>query len=335
MTFNSNGHDIVVLGASAGGVQALTRVAAGLPRNFAASVFVVLHLPADASSALATILGRAGALPAKTARDDEPIRPGCIYVGPPNRHLVVQRGRVKLRAGPRENSARPSVDVLFRSAARAYGQRVVGVVLSGTMRDGALGLAAIKMRDGITIVQDPNEALFAGKPESALSASEVVYCLPVAAIPTRLVELTHHPSESSPMHPAESNPSDVTLHAADEPQHQSSPKRPNAASGLTCPECHGSLWEISDHGRLRFECRIGHAYGVDALLAEQGETVEAALWSAINSLQERAATFRRLASSARPERSAPRFAERAEQVERHAGTLLELLRGLIVDDEVG
>src|SRR5262249_29099224 len=152
-----------------------------------------------------------------------------------------------LTAGPRENGARPAVDTLFRSAARAYGRRVVGVVLSGTLRDGALGLAAIKMRNGVTIVQDPAEALFAGMPESAMSKSEVDYCLPAADIATHLVELTHHHFERSTMQPTETNPSDITVHAADEPLHQSSPKQPNAASGLTCPECHGSLWELEDH----------------------------------------------------------------------------------------
>jgi len=335
VTETSNGHDIVVVGASAGGVEALTRVINGLPRDFGAAVFVVLHLPPDVPSALANILNRAGQLPAQPARQNEPIELGRIYVAQPNRHLVVHRGHVTVEAGPRENSARPSVDVLFRSAARAYGRRVVGVVLSGTLRDGALGLAAIKIRNGVTVVQDPAEALFAGMPESALSTIDVDYCLRSADIPTQLVALTRHTFEQSTMQSAENDSAPVTDHAADEPHHQFSPKRPNAASGLTCPECHGSLWELEEQDGVRFECRIGHTYGVEALIAEQGEAVEAALWSAINSLQERAATFRRLAGSVSNGRRDQSYRERAEQVERHAAALLELLRGLIVDDEVG
>ena len=333
MNENSSGHDIVVIGASAGGVEALTRVVGGLPADFSAAVFVVLHLPPDAPSALPTILDRAGPLPAVAAEHSQPIQPGRIYVARPNRHLVLRRGHVALEAGPRENSARPAVDVLFRSAARAYGRRAVGVVLSGTLRDGALGLAAIKMRGGVTIVQDPAEALFGGMPESALRTTEVDYCLQTADIPKRLVELTQHAFEQEPM-PSESQ-QEPTLHAADEPDGQFSPKLPNAASGLTCPECHGSLWELEEAARFRFECRIGHTYSVDALLAEQGEAVEAALWAAVNSLQERAATFRRLAEGASTHPNGPAFLERAEQVEHHAEALLGLLRGLIADGQVG
>jgi two-component system, chemotaxis family, protein-glutamate methylesterase/glutaminase len=331
VTFGANGHDIVVIGASAGGVEALMSIAAGLPADIAAAIFVVLHVPPDAPSALASILNRAGRLEAIEAEHKLPIEPKKIYIAPPNRHLVVRRGEMLLQAGPRENSARPSADVLFRSAARAYGRRVVGVVLSGTLRDGALGLAAIKMRGGVTIVQDPDEALFSGMPRSALRTTAIDLCLSASDMPTHLVELTSHSIEHEPMQPRDSERLDVTMHAADEPDSEASPKLPNAASGLTCPECHGSLWEIGDSGSYRFECRIGHAYSVDALLAEQGETVE----SAVNSLQERAATFRRLADAPSAHGGSTRFGERAEQVERHANALLNLLRGLIADGEVG
>ena len=334
MSKNTSGHDIVVIGASAGGVEALTRVVGGLPADFSAAVFVVLHIPPDAPSALATILDRAGPLPAAQAEHNEPIEPGRVYVARPNRHLVVRRGHVVLEAGPRENSARPSVDVLFRSAARAYGRRAVGVVLSGTLRDGALGLAAIKLHGGVTIVQDPSEALFAGMPESALRTTEVDYCLPAVDIPTRLVELTQHTFETELM-PSEPDQSEPTSHAADEPDGQLSPKLPNAASGLTCPECHGSLWELKEGDRFRFECRIGHTYSVDALLAQQGEAVEAALWAAVNTLQERAATFRRLADNVAMQATGPAYVERAELIESQAGALLELLRGLIAEGQVG
>jgi len=189
MTLSSRGHDIVVVGASAGGVEALTSVVGGLPSDFGAAIFVVLHVPPAASSSLANILSRAGPLSATAARDREAIQAGRIYVAQPNQHLVLRPGQVGLESGPLENSTRPCVDVLFRSAAHAYGRRVVGVVLSGALQDGALGLAAIKLRHGVTIVQDPAEAMFAGMPQSALSTSEVDYCLTLAEIPRHLVEL--------------------------------------------------------------------------------------------------------------------------------------------------
>jgi two-component system chemotaxis response regulator CheB len=192
-------HDIVVIGASAGGVEALTRVMRGMPAEFRAAIFVVLHMPAESPSVLAHILDRSGPLRATQVLERQPIQTGRIYVAPPNRHLVVHRGAMTLEAGPRENNARPSVDRLFRSASWSYGRRVVGVVLSGAMRDGALGVAAIKLRGGIAIVQDPGEALFAGMPESALNATEIDFCLPVADIPERLTKLTNNPANHQSM----------------------------------------------------------------------------------------------------------------------------------------
>jgi two-component system, chemotaxis family, protein-glutamate methylesterase/glutaminase len=193
-----NGRDIVVVGASAGGLDVLIKLASGLPADFAAALFVVLHLPPDAPSRLATILNRAGPLPALQVEQQQQVQPGRIYVARPDRHLVVHDGHVAVDAGPRENGARPAIDVLFRTAARSYGPRVIGVVLSGTLHDGALGLAAIKLRAGVTVVQDPEEALFAGMPRSALRAAQVDYCLRAADIPRRLVELTQHTREGTP-----------------------------------------------------------------------------------------------------------------------------------------
>jgi two-component system chemotaxis response regulator CheB len=330
----ATGHDIVVIGASAGGVEALVRLAEGLPDAFAAAVFVVLHLPPEAPSALASILDRAGPLRAVEAQHRLEIEPGRIYVGSPNRHLKLRRGYMLVEAGLRENSARPSIDVLFRSAARAYGRRVVGVVLSGTLRDGALGLAAIKMRGGVTIVQDPDEALFRGMPESAMRATHVDFTLSAADIPKQLFELSLHPVEHPPMSQREHAP-DISRHAADEPESESSPKLPDAASGLTCPECHGALWEFSEGATSRFECRTGHTYSFDALLAEQGEAVEAALWAAVNALQERAATFRRLSDRRDAQKGAGVYRERAQLAEQQAEALLVLLQSLIGDGEVG
>jgi two-component system chemotaxis response regulator CheB len=178
-------------------VEALILLVAGLPRSIRAAIIVVLHVPPDAPSALAEILRRSGAVPALQVDCRQRIKYGQIYVAPPNRHLVLDDGHVHLEAGPRENRARPAVDVLFRSAARVYGSRVVGIILSGALRDGAEGMAAIKMGGGITIVQDPDEALFAGMPQSALKASAVDYCVQASLIPRLLVRLTRSKSASA------------------------------------------------------------------------------------------------------------------------------------------
>jgi two-component system chemotaxis response regulator CheB len=163
-----------------------------LPRGIEAAIIVVLHVPPDTPSALAAILARSGCVPAVQVKGAQLIEHGHIYVAPPNRHLVVDDGHLHLEAGPPENGARPAIDVLFRSAARVYGWRVVGIILSGVLHDGARGLAAIKMQGGITIVQDPDEAQFAGMPRSALSTSEVDYCVQTDAMATLLARLTKH-----------------------------------------------------------------------------------------------------------------------------------------------
>ena len=158
------GHDIVVIGASAGGVEALSQLAHLLPGDFPGSIFVVLHLPAHGPSLMPQILTRRGKLPAAHPSDGEEILPGRIAIAPPDQNLLLEDGRMRLVRGPRENGHRPAVDPLFRSAALAYGRRVVGVVLSGTLDDGAAGLAAIKQRGGIAIVQDPSDAIYPGMP---------------------------------------------------------------------------------------------------------------------------------------------------------------------------
>jgi two-component system chemotaxis response regulator CheB len=185
------GHDIIVIGASAGGVEALVKVVSSLPGALPASLFVVLHLPAESSSALPTILSRAGYLPAVHPEDCSPIVPGTIYVAPPDYHLMVERDMVRVGRGPRENRHRPAIDPLFRSAALAYGPRVTGVILTGALDDGTAGLLAIKRHGGIALVQDPHEALFAGMPRSALMHVQVDYVLPLVDIGRQLAQLAN------------------------------------------------------------------------------------------------------------------------------------------------
>ncbi len=329
------GRDGVVVGASAGGVEALTRLDGGFPPDLPAAVFVVRHLPPDAPSALAAILSRAGPLPAVTAVDGDELRPGSIYVAPPNRHLSVGNGLMHVLVGPRENGARPAVDVLFRSAAHAYGPRVVGIVLSGALSDGALGLALIKLRGGVALVQDPDEALFVGMPRSAMAATEVDYCAPVSHLSSLVVKLVREPMEQ----PTENRTNEEqTEERVDDPPVEGvvEEKRPGTASGLTCPECHGSIWELRDGESVRFECRVGHAYGSDAFVAEQGERVEAALWTAINTLHERSETFLRLAEMyERGSGLAERYRQRAGETNDQADVIRDLLYRLLNAGDVG
>ena len=262
-----HGRDIIVVGASAGGVEALSGLAESLPADLPAAVFVVLHLPPDARSLLPQILDRAGPLPAAHPADGAPIEHGRIYVAPPDHHLLVHRGTVRVVRGPRENGHRPAVDPLFRTASLAYGARVAGVVLSGALDDGTSGLIVIKRRGGISIIQDPAEAAFPSMPVSALENDHVDYSLPAAEIGPLLAELARTPvqEEGGTDVPNETHREAAMAELQSGAVHD--PNRPGTASGFTCPECHGALWELQEDGLLRFRCRVGHAFSAESLLS--------------------------------------------------------------------
>src|SRR4051812_8388035 len=186
-------HDVVVIGASAGGVEALSRLVGMFPPDLPASVFVVLHVPAESTSVLPRILNRAGPLPVIHPISGQAFERGHIYVAPPDHHLLVKQGYCELTRGPRENGHRPAVDPLFRSAARVYGARVIGVILSGALDDGTAGMVAIQMRKGICVVQSPDDALYAGMPQSAIDNVKVDHVIPLAEMGNLLVELAHTP----------------------------------------------------------------------------------------------------------------------------------------------
>jgi two-component system chemotaxis response regulator CheB len=313
--------DIVVVGASVGGLEALRTIAGELPKDFPASVFVVLHTAPEAPGVLADILDRAGPLPTAYAVEGDRILPGRIYVAPPDRHLVIEPNRVRLTRGPKENRFRPAVDPLFRSAAQVYGPRVIGVILTGYLDDGTAGLWAVKQLGGTTVVQDPHDALAPSMPASALNQVRVDHCLPVAEIAPLLARLTAAPLEEEGEYEVpeeldievkiakENTALDVGVLKLGEP------------SNYACPECHGVLLQLKEEKRIRFRCHTGHAYSVDSLLAEITEGVEDSLWNAIRSVEESVLLLRHMAEHlGGGENGHPtaEFLARAQQAQRRA-----------------
>lgn len=285
----------ILIGASAGGVSALQALVGALPGDLDAAVLVVLHMAPDAPSVLAAILNRVGPLPAQFARKGEPILNGHVYVAPPGRHLIVEDGHMNLHAGPKENRFRPSIDVLFRSAAFACQQQAIGVVLTGLLDDGTAGLKAIKDCGGTAVVQDPAEARFPSMPESALKHVAVDYCLPLAGIAALLGQLSEAPMQEPPGMPT---PKQVAIETRIQLQGYSDESELNQLghpSVYACPECHGALWEIQEEQLVRYRCRTGHAYTGRSLLAEQAEAKEAAMWSLLRGLEELESLATRLA----------------------------------------
>ncbi|MCT7948814.1 chemotaxis protein CheB [Ancylothrix sp. C2] len=338
------GHDIIVIGASAGGVEALTKLVRDLPASLPAAIFIVLHLPVTAMSAMPQILNRAGKLKAIELKDKQLIKHGYIYVAPPNYHLLLRRGYIRLSQGPKENNHRPAIDPLFRTAARAYADRVVGVILSGTLDDGSAGLLAVKSRGGLAVVQNPKDALFSGMPANAIKHVENVdYVLPLSEIAAVLVELAGEEVLGREDEPVSAE-MEMECDAAEfDMSIMDSDDNPGVLSNLGCPSCGGTLWEQTNGNLLRFRCRIGHAWSEDSLHAQQGEALEEALWTALRALEESASLSRRMAKRARErnqERMALNYENQAGETQERAKVIRDVLlknkgNGPIADEGVG
>jgi two-component system chemotaxis response regulator CheB len=293
-------------------VETLKAVVAGLSRDFPAAVCVVLHIAPTSPSALAQILERSGSLPCRAADDGDQLQAGEILVAPPDHHLVIEDGVARLSVGPRENGHRPAVDVLFRSAAAAWHDRVVGVVLSGTRDDGAAGLAAIKASGGMAIVQDPEEAMYGGMPANALANVAVDAVVP-SALMAQTIEAIVRGEDPPPE-------GERVQYAAD--------RSGGTALTSVCPECGGVLTEHQRAGVPQWECHVGHRYSPRSLADAQGDRVEQALWTAVRMLRDRSALLNRMADHAEARsqlRSARRFRRQADDASQHADAVLQAL----------
>jgi two-component system chemotaxis response regulator CheB len=258
--------NIVVVGASAGGIEALKILVAGLPADLPAAVAIVVHIGTGTNghSFLPEILARAGPLPASLVKDGEEIRQGRIYTAQPNCHFIVEPGRLRSIDGPKENMTRPAINPLFRTAAAAYGECVIGVILTGMLDDGVAGLVEVKRKGGIAIVQNPETALYPSMPRNALEHISADYVLDLPEIPDAIARLTR------------------TERTAREVVEQMA----RMLSKLTCPECSGPLWEERQGTIVEYRCRVGHLYSPLALSDEHHVKVERTIWSAIVALEE-------------------------------------------------
>ncbi len=319
--------DLIVIGASAGGIEALQQICARLPGTLNAAILVVLHTSPNSGGLLPRLLTRVGPLPAAHPRNGEPIERGRIYVAPPDHHLIVEPGLLRIIRGPRENHHRPAIDPTFRSASVAYGRRVIGVVLTGLLDDGTSGLMVIKAHGGAAVVQDPQTALFPAMPESALERVPNAYVVPLAELPALLETLVEEQVEAERAPAQDPAASEVRLAELDMSEVENEIRNGNP-SPYACPECGGVLWEIDQSGLLRFRCRVGHAYTARHLRAEQRHAIEAALWAALRALEESASLYKRMAERARiskHDQSLRVYEERAENAENNSRTLREYL----------
>ena len=317
---------LVGIGASAGGVETLFELVAGLDIELPAALFIVLHQAAQGPAVLPELLDRRCALPVDAARDGAPVRPGRVVVAPPDRHLLVQDGRVVLSRGPKENGHRPGIDPLFRSLALEAGPGATGVVLSGLLDDGAAGLLEVVRHGGSAVVQDPDEALFDSMPRAALDQVPGAIVRPVAAVGSTLREIlgreplgVHRPTAQLRYEVDASRAEEIAT-VLDDP--------PGPVAGIACPDCSGPLFDLGT-GRLHhFRCRTGHAWSEQSLGAEQDDALERSLYVALRALEDKAALSHRIATSARTggiERVAERSRRSAHDAVRAAGVLRSLI----------
>ncbi|GGG57010.1 chemotaxis protein CheB [Hymenobacter glacieicola] len=326
--------DIIVIGASTGGIQALIELVRSLPHDFPAPIFVVQHVAPYAPSLLPELLSKASALPAKHPRDGEPIRPGMIYVAPPDQHLLIEDDKVLVKRGPKENRFRPSIDALFRSAAYGYGPRVIGVVLTGYLDDGTSGLWSIQRLGGVTVVQTPEDAAAPFMPLSALEFVTADHVVPLSELSALLVRLTMEPAAAATRVPkATRELLEIEFAIA---------KNDNAfelgiiqqgeLTPFTCPDCHGALTQLIEGNLIRYRCHTGHAYTISALLSEVSESVESMLYQSMRGLEESKLLLQHLGkyfAKSGEQAAANAFFARAE----HTGQQARLVKGSIVKHE--
>ncbi|PWT87372.1 MAG: chemotaxis protein CheB [Acidobacteria bacterium] len=323
-------HDIIVIGGSAGALDSVRKIVASLPPSLPASIFIVIHISPHTESELPSLFNHVSQLRASQPRDNETFEKSHIYIAPPDLHMMLEKGRIRVLRGPKENMARPAIDVLFRSAAQVYGQKVIGVILSGTLDDGAAGLRAVQMMGGTTVVQDPVEALHSGMPLAALNAVNADHCLQSTDIGKLLMKLVNNHKKATVKNASgdleTENESSKFNMAVIEKQ-----EKPGRPSVFSCPDCKGVLWEIQDGVLVRYRCRTGHGYSPQSLAAAELEKIDEALWTALTALEESAALSQKICQQAAAHNQAW-LASHFEQKSKDSQAKAQMLRKILIEE---
>nr|WKF55619.1 Chemotaxis response regulator protein-glutamate methylesterase of group 3 operon [Paraburkholderia busanensis] len=324
---SENALNIVVIGASAGGVEALTALFRHIPEDICAAFLVVLHIPPHTPSFLHHILSKITSMRVLPAATGMSLKMKTVYVGVADRHIMLESTGIRVTRGPKECRARPAIDVLFRSAAQAYGGRVIGVILSGALDDGTAGLWAVKDRGGMAMVQTPSDAMHASMPESAIEHVMVDFAGSVESLAKEIARCVGTP---------------VAAHAIPLPESLAIENR-IAASGdgltagvmglgkiswYTCPDCHGVLVQIEEGSVIRFRCHTGHAFSIKTLIAEINAAIDSGLWDTLRAIEERVMLLRQMATLAGQSGSPLEMQSclrQANEAERRLNPLRELL----------
>jgi len=320
--------DIVAIGTSAGGVDALRFLAGRFPADFPATVLVTIHLASQFRSEFDGILSRSGPLPASFAHDGERMEKGRIYIAPPAHHLILDdHDGLHLGVGPRENSSRPAIDPMFRSVAACCGARAIGVVLTGTLGDGASGLWTIRQCGGITVVQDPSDARHRDMPHTALIMVQPDHVARLADMPALLAKLVREPAgKSKPVPDSVRYEVDVARSGRGNMKDMD---RLGRRSVLSCPDCGGVMWEIEEDGLVRYRCHVGHAFAADVMSVALDENVRRALATALRALEERVAMAQKMCKQANifgRSHEAVEWAQQARDLDREAAVIRDSIR---------
>lgn len=319
----------MVIGSSAGGLEALTKLMAQLPRGFLAPIFLVQHMSADTSGdALLRALKRASALVCERAKHGASFENGHVYLAPPDHHLMIARGKMLVTKGPRENRSRPAIDPLFRSAAVAYRTKVVGVVLTGYLDDGTAGMLAIKRCGGVCVVQDPKDAAYPDMPQNVLNQLEADHVVPLSSMGALLEQLLGRKARKDRAVPA-----DIAIEARIAERVLSDLPAVEAVGDqvpFNCPNCGGVLWEVAEGRALRYRCHTGHAFTSSVLLAEQSAKIEETLWVALRMFEERRNLLTTMSGRNGPTFS-PSAASRVKDSEIH----IERIRAMLKSTDAG